>query len=311
MSKLKRIHLFSRLNPTAYKAMESATVLCKTRGNPYVELVHLINQIIMSENTDFHKIIDFFQLDTAKLSKDLIKSLDELPRGASSITDFSSAIEITVKEAWMTASLVFGKERIRTGHILAALKQTPELSNKLNDISVEFIKINGDILQTKFDEIVKDSIEISESGANAVRQAAADINRAVEDARWRARMKQQDDKNYANEFGNVVCNALVVKYQVDHGRSLMDYMPNDVRKDIHHIAAGHVKQVYKLLRSNTNEDILYEYMGNALQGVTYNQATQKYTYAGEWATINGNILDQMSIKSRNYTIGGAARQYGR
>ena len=88
MSKLKRIHLFSRLNSTAYKAMESATVLCKTRGNPYVELVHLINQIIMSENTDFHKIIDFFQLDTAKLSKDLIKSLDELPRGASSITDF-------------------------------------------------------------------------------------------------------------------------------------------------------------------------------------------------------------------------------
>ena len=89
MSKLKRIHLFSRLNHTAYKSMESATVLCKTRGNPYVELVHLVNQIIMSENTDFHKIIEFFQLDSAKLSKDLVKSLDELPRGASSISDFS------------------------------------------------------------------------------------------------------------------------------------------------------------------------------------------------------------------------------
>ena len=166
MSKLKRIHLFSRLNHTAYKSMESATVLCKTRGNPYVELVHLVNQIIMSENTDFHKIIEFFQLDSAKLSKDLVKSLDELPRGASSISDFSSSIEIAVKEAWMIASLVFGKERIRTGHLMTALKQTPELSNKLNDISVEFIKINGDILQTKFDEIVKDSIEYSEGGAN-------------------------------------------------------------------------------------------------------------------------------------------------
>ena len=166
MSKLKRIHLFSKLNQTAYKSMESATVLCKTRGNPYVELVHLVNQIIMSENTDFHKIIEFFQLDSAKLSKDLVKSLDELPRGASSISDFSSSIEIAVKEAWMIASLVFGKERIRTGHLMTALKQTPELSNKLNDISVEFIKINGDILQTKFDEIVKDSIEYSEGGAN-------------------------------------------------------------------------------------------------------------------------------------------------
>ena len=160
-------------------------------------------------------------------------------------------------------------------------------------------------------EIEYGKARVAESGAKAVREASNNINRAIERARLDARLKQQDDKRFANEFGNVVCNALVVKYQVDHGRSLMDYIPNDVRKDIHNIAAGHVKQVYKLLRSNTNEDVLYEYMGNALQGVTYNQATQKYTYAGEWATINGNILDQMSIKSRNYTIGGAARQYGR
>ena len=160
-------------------------------------------------------------------------------------------------------------------------------------------------------EIEYGKARVAESGANAVRRASADINRAVENARLKARLKQQDDKNYANEFGNVVCNALVVKYQVDHGRSLMDYIPNDVRKDIHSIAAGHVKQVYKLLRSNTNEDVLYEYMGNALQGVTYNQSTRRYDYQGEWATINGNILDDMSIKGRNYTIGGQARQYTR
>ncbi len=28
----------------AYKAVESATIFCKMRGNPYVELVHWLNQ---------------------------------------------------------------------------------------------------------------------------------------------------------------------------------------------------------------------------------------------------------------------------
>lgn len=124
-------------------------------------------------------------------------------------------------------------------------------------------------------------------------------------------MKQKDDKQFANEFGNIVCNALVVKYQVDHGNSLMDYIDHNVRQDIHSIAAGHVKNVYKLLRRNANENDIYNYMGQALQGVRYNQKENKYTYRGEWATISGNILDEMSLKSRNYTIGGASRQYTR
>lgn len=158
-------------------------------------------------------------------------------------------------------------------------------------------------------EIRKD--RVAESGANAVRQAAADLDRAIENAKWNARMKQKDDKQFANEFGNIVCNALVVKYQVDHGNSLMDYIDHNVRQDIHSIAAGHVKNVYKLLRRNANENDIYNYMGQALQGVRYNQKENKYTYRGEWATISGNILDEMSLKSRNYTIGGASRQYTR
>ena len=96
MAKIKRIHLFSKLNKTSYQSLESATILCKTRGNPYVEIVHFINQIIMSENTDFHQIISHFELDFSVLSKDLIKYLDSLPRGASSIQNFSNETGIKV-----------------------------------------------------------------------------------------------------------------------------------------------------------------------------------------------------------------------
>ncbi|MFP3040543.1 type VI secretion system ATPase TssH [Treponema primitia] len=161
MAKLKRIQLFAKLDAKAYQAVESATILCKTRGNPYVELTHWVNQIILGEETDWHEAIRYFALDEAKLAKDLIAALDALPRGASSISDFSNNIQLVIKDAWMISSFVFNEGLIRTGHLLCAIKQSPELARILHDMSSEFIKINGDLLAEKFAEIVKDSAETS------------------------------------------------------------------------------------------------------------------------------------------------------
>lgn len=161
MSKLKRIQLFSKLDNHAYKAIESAAILCKTRGNPYIELTHWVNQIILGEQTDWHESIRYFALDDAKLAKDMIRAMDGLPRGAASIADFSGTIETAIKEAWMITSLAFNEGAIRTGHLLCALKQTPALARHLHEMSGEFVKINGDLLLEKFTEIVRNSAETS------------------------------------------------------------------------------------------------------------------------------------------------------
>jgi len=41
MADIRRTALFSKLTPLAYKSVEGATLFCKMRGNPYVELVSL------------------------------------------------------------------------------------------------------------------------------------------------------------------------------------------------------------------------------------------------------------------------------
>ena len=46
MPEISRTALFGKLNPLAYKAIEGATVFCKLRGNPYVELEHWLHQIL-------------------------------------------------------------------------------------------------------------------------------------------------------------------------------------------------------------------------------------------------------------------------
>ncbi len=87
MSEISRSALFGKLNSLAYKAIEGATVFCKLRGNPYVELVHWIQQILQTPDSDLHRIIRHFELDSSRLAKDITEALDRLPRGATSISD--------------------------------------------------------------------------------------------------------------------------------------------------------------------------------------------------------------------------------
>ena len=81
MAEISRVALFGKLNSLAYRAIEAATVFCKMRGNPYVELVHWFHQILQLQDSDLHKIIKHFQIDPARLVKDLTENLDKLPRG--------------------------------------------------------------------------------------------------------------------------------------------------------------------------------------------------------------------------------------
>src|SRR3954470_19006921 len=50
MAEIRRATLFGKLNPIAYKAIESATVFCKMRGNPYVESLHWLHQLLQSQD---------------------------------------------------------------------------------------------------------------------------------------------------------------------------------------------------------------------------------------------------------------------
>ena len=125
MAEIKRSILFGKLNPIAYKAVESATIFCKMRGNPYVELVHWLFQLVQLADSDLQRIFRHFGLDASRLATDLTTALDKLPRGATSISDFSPHLEEAVERGWVFGSLLFGENRVRTGHVVVALLKTP------------------------------------------------------------------------------------------------------------------------------------------------------------------------------------------
>ncbi|MDR1497378.1 MAG: type VI secretion system ATPase TssH [Puniceicoccales bacterium] len=159
MPEIQRSTLFGKLNPLAYKALEGATVFCKMRGNPYVELVHWLNQIYQTQDTDLHHISNHFALDASRHAAAITGALDKLPRGATAVSDFSPHIERATQQAWTYTSLLFGEQSIRTGHILLALVSVPELRSILGQISPEFAKIKEQQLADNFADITASSPE--------------------------------------------------------------------------------------------------------------------------------------------------------
>lgn len=159
MSEISRTSLFGKLNPLAYKAIEGATVFCKLRGNPFVELQHWIYQILNTPDSDLHRIIKHYQLDAAQLSADLMASLDRLPRGASSVTDLSSWVENAVERGWVYGSLLYGDGQVRTGHLVVGLLKTASMRNALLALSRQFERIPVDDLSENFAKVVEGSPE--------------------------------------------------------------------------------------------------------------------------------------------------------
>jgi type VI secretion system protein VasG len=159
MSEISRTALFGKLNSLAYKAIEGATVFCKLRGNPYVELVHWIQQILQTPDSDLHRIVRHFELDQSRVAKDITDALDRLPRGATSISDLSSHVESAVERGWVYATLMFGEPRVRTGHLVVGMLKSSTLRNALLAISRQFDLVKADTLTEDFSRIVNGSPE--------------------------------------------------------------------------------------------------------------------------------------------------------
>ncbi|HEX7437781.1 MAG TPA: AAA family ATPase, partial [Caldimonas sp.] len=146
MSEISRVALFGKLNPLVYKTVEGATVFCKLRGNPYVELVHWVTQLLETADSDVQAIVRHYALDQAALARDVTTTLDRLPRGSTAISDFSEHITFAIQQAWVYGTLMFGDSQVRSAYLVLGILNTPSLRNALLGISRQFEKIKAEDL---------------------------------------------------------------------------------------------------------------------------------------------------------------------
>lgn len=159
----KRKELVGKLNPVGVRAFKAAADTAKLRGNPYVELVHFIEQLVLSDRSDVKMIIADAGVDASRITADMTRAVDKLPYGATSIEEFSDHIFHAIQEAWNLATLEFGVEEVRSAHILLACLKTPVLEGLLSKISGEFDKIDADAVIARFADVMEGSLEAGAS----------------------------------------------------------------------------------------------------------------------------------------------------
>ncbi|RUU48037.1 AAA family ATPase, partial [Mesorhizobium sp. M6A.T.Ca.TU.002.02.2.1] len=172
---VKRKELVDKLNLTGKRAFASAAAAAKLRGNPYVELVHFIEQLVLSDRCDVQLIIADVGVDMGRLASDMTRAVDKLPYGATSIEEFSDHIFHAIQEAWSLATLEFRVKEVRSAHVLLACLKTPVLEGLLSKISGEFDRIDADAVIARFAEVTGGSLE---AGSPAAAPAAETPRRA-------------------------------------------------------------------------------------------------------------------------------------
>jgi len=159
MAEITRSALFGRLSETGYKGLESAHSYCRVRENPYVELSHWLHQVLQIPDSDLARIIDAFDIPRGKIQEELDKTLEKLPRGSTSVVDFSPHLEAAVERGFVFGSLLYGEQAVRTGHLIIGLLKTDALRNVLKAASPTLGGIKAEELTDRFADIAAKSVE--------------------------------------------------------------------------------------------------------------------------------------------------------
>src|SRR5438132_13186871 len=134
--------LIGKLNDTCRGALEAAAGLCLTRTHYDVDIEHLLLKLCEAQDTDVQRLLRHYEIDQARLSRDLTRALDRLKTGNARTPALSPRIPRLISEAWTSASIDFGASRVRSGHLLLALLENEDLSRLAREISDVLQKIS-------------------------------------------------------------------------------------------------------------------------------------------------------------------------
>ncbi len=162
--------LIGKLNATCRGALESAAGLCLSHTHYEVDLEHFLLKLLDLKDTDFHKILRHFEVNSDRLVADLTRAIEGFKTGNARTPVFSPQIPKMIQDAWMISSIDFADEVVRSGHIVLALLTGEQTARMLIQDSDSLKKIKVETLQESLMDIVKGSAE--DSGAPAAVGAA-------------------------------------------------------------------------------------------------------------------------------------------
>ncbi|MBC3383075.1 type VI secretion system ATPase TssH [Pseudomonas sp. SWRI179] len=150
--------LIGRLNPDNRRALERAAQRCLQRSHHYVEIEHLLLELLDIEGGDFACLLPRFGLERDAVAAETNKALD-LFKSGSTRTPALSAQTIGLLEDAVVQASVLGLDSIRSGLLLLALLDRDERRSLLLNSASSLLRIPRDALRAHLLEWTESSRE--------------------------------------------------------------------------------------------------------------------------------------------------------
>ncbi len=122
-------------------------------------------------DSDLTRIFTFFEVDPARVLRDLTRAIDRFRTGNQRTPTLSLKIDELIRAAWVLASIQYGAPKVRSGVLLLALLDDEDLARLARGAARELAKIKVEVLQANLLKLVAGSVE--DAGAAAAGAAAA------------------------------------------------------------------------------------------------------------------------------------------
>ncbi len=166
--------LVGRLTDLCRRQVEAAAGLTLSRTHYNVEIEHVLLKLVEAQGGDIAAVLRRQGVDAGRVAAELTRALDRLRTGNARAPSLSPDIVTWLREAWLLASLEGASERVRSGHLLAALLCDETLLRALKEASPSLAAMPGDPVRRGLQALA----EGSEEAAMAAAAAPAGVPRA-------------------------------------------------------------------------------------------------------------------------------------
>ncbi|KPZ55509.1 Chaperone protein ClpB [Pseudoalteromonas sp. P1-13-1a] len=171
MSSMTLNKLVEKLSPDCRKSLEAAVAICNSRSHFTVELEHWLLAMIEQQLDDVRLIFGSFDIDIEKVKQDLNQSLEAFKTGSESSPSLSVHVTSLLKQSWLSTSIEFTDNQIRSAYVIYTLVKDDTLSSLVTRCSKLFNKIEPGQLLHAWPEIVAQSQERNHSVQSTASQS--------------------------------------------------------------------------------------------------------------------------------------------
>ncbi|WP_005032955.1 type VI secretion system ATPase TssH [Holophaga foetida] len=159
--------LIGKLNPLCRRAMETAVNVALSRTHHEVDVEHVLLELLALQDSDCVAILKAYDIQVARLEKDLLAGLSRLKTGNTRSPVLSVNIPRWLETAWLMASVDHGAAILRSGFLLEALVVDEDLRRTLGSSCELLGRIPADELKKNLPAILRSAKEGAMSPAPA------------------------------------------------------------------------------------------------------------------------------------------------